>query len=133
MAELYAGRPDVDLAKLVEELVSAKRCRTSPRWRYSDSGLRTRAAWERTWELQRQEDAIDALSDLEEGDPQRLTAGTGRSAEAGRDRGDPGAAQVHVEGFPQGHLLVTARQARRAQGAVHHLPGAASGRPIRRR
>ena len=35
--------------------------------------MRIRAAWERTWELQRREDAIDALCDLPEDDPQRLT------------------------------------------------------------
>ena len=53
---------------------------TSPRWspswsigesvpflpvlRYNDAGLRKRAEWERTWELQRQEDAIDARTKL---------------------------------------------------------------------
>jgi hypothetical protein len=35
--------------------------------------LEKRAEWEKVWELQRREDAIDALCDLPDHDPQRLT------------------------------------------------------------
>ena len=44
-----------------------------PVLRYKPSGLRKRAAWERTWELQRKEDVIDARAALPADDPGRLT------------------------------------------------------------
>jgi hypothetical protein len=59
VAELYRGRPDFDVAKLVAELVEAESVPLLPVLRYKPSGLDKRRAWERTWELQRQEDAID--------------------------------------------------------------------------
>lgn len=73
VAELYAARPDVDLAKLVETLVVDEAVPYLAAWRYTADGMRVRAAWERTWDLQRCEDAIDALGALQEADPQRLT------------------------------------------------------------
>jgi hypothetical protein len=72
VAELYAGRADVDLTKLVETLVVDEAVPYLAAWRYSDDGMRVRATWERTWELQRHEDAIADLCRLPEGDPQRL-------------------------------------------------------------
>jgi N-6 DNA Methylase len=59
VAELYRGRPDFDLVKLVTELVEGESVPLLPVLRYKPSGLDKRRAWERTWELQRQEDAID--------------------------------------------------------------------------
>ncbi len=59
VAELYRGRPDFDVVKLVTELVEAESVPLLPILRYKPSGLDKRRAWERTWELQRQEDAID--------------------------------------------------------------------------
>src|SRR5207253_2233885 len=73
VAELYAGRADIDLTKLVETLVIDEAVPYLAAWRYTDDGIRVRAAWERTWDLQRREDAIDALCALPEDDPQRLT------------------------------------------------------------
>jgi hypothetical protein len=60
VAELYRGRLDFDVTKLVTELVAAESVPLLPVLRYKPSGLDKRRAWERTWELQRQEDAIDA-------------------------------------------------------------------------
>jgi hypothetical protein len=60
VAELYAGRPDFDVAALVGELVASESVPFLPVLRYTESGLRKREQWERTWDLQRQEDAIDA-------------------------------------------------------------------------
>jgi hypothetical protein len=74
VAELYVGRADVDLAKLVETLVIEEAVPYLAAWRYTAEGVRVRAAWERTWELQRHEDAIDALCALPEADPHRLTS-----------------------------------------------------------
>jgi uncharacterized protein DUF7008/Eco57I restriction-modification methylase len=73
VAEFYRGRRDFDLANLITELVRSEAVPFLPVLRYKESGLRNRALWERTWELQRQEDAIDARTRLPEGDPQRLT------------------------------------------------------------
>jgi hypothetical protein len=59
VAELYRGRPDFDMVRLVTELVEGESVPLLPVLRYKPSGLDKRLAWERTWELQRQEDAID--------------------------------------------------------------------------
>jgi hypothetical protein len=71
-AELYAGG-DVDLARLVEELVLAEAVPYLAALRYTDDGLRVRAEWEHTWALQRREDAVDARTMLAEDDPEHLT------------------------------------------------------------
>jgi len=73
VAEFYRGREDFDLMSLITELVRSEAVPFLPVLRYKESGLRNREQWERTWELQRQEDAIDARTRLPEGDPQRLT------------------------------------------------------------
>ena len=73
VAELYAGQPDFDVTALVENLVTAESVPFLAAYRYKPSGLRKREQWERTWDLQRQEDAIDALVTLPAGDPRRLT------------------------------------------------------------
>jgi len=65
VAELYRGRPDFDVTKLVAELVEAESVPLLPVLRYKPTGLDKRRAWERTWELQRKEDAIDARATLE--------------------------------------------------------------------
>ncbi|MCK6557260.1 BREX-2 system adenine-specific DNA-methyltransferase PglX [Candidatus Binatia bacterium] len=56
VAELYRGRADYDLTALVTELVESESVPFLPVLRYKDSGLRKRELWERTWELQREED-----------------------------------------------------------------------------
>ena len=57
VAELYVGTVDVDLTTLVSALVKDEAVPYLAAWRYTESGLRNRAAWERTWDLQRREDA----------------------------------------------------------------------------
>lgn len=57
LAELYAGHADFDPAKLVAELVVGESVPFVPVLRYTDTGLRKRAQWEETWDLQRREDA----------------------------------------------------------------------------
>ncbi|MCY2987409.1 MAG: BREX-2 system adenine-specific DNA-methyltransferase PglX, partial [Planctomycetota bacterium] len=56
VAELYRDRQDFDVGRLVAELVEAESVPLLPVLRYKSSGLDKRQAWERTWELQRQED-----------------------------------------------------------------------------
>ena len=57
VAEIYRGRPDFDVPDLVHELVARESVPFLPLLRYKESGLRKRADWEHTWELQRREDA----------------------------------------------------------------------------
>ena len=89
VAELSASRPDFDVAALVAELVESESVPSLPGQRYKDTGLRKRAQWEQTWELQRKEDAITArltagLSDKEQQDPKvQQSIRTAVSAEVG--------------------------------------------------
>ncbi|MGR9107054.1 MAG: BREX-2 system adenine-specific DNA-methyltransferase PglX, partial [Gammaproteobacteria bacterium] len=61
VAELYVSHAGFDVFALVAELVESESVPLLPVLRYKPSGLRKREVWERTWELQRREDAIDAL------------------------------------------------------------------------
>ncbi len=56
VAALYRGREDFDLLALVQELVAKESVPFVPVLRYKESGLRKHQDWERTWDLQRQED-----------------------------------------------------------------------------
>jgi hypothetical protein len=58
VAALYRGRPDFDLAALIAELVEGEVVPFLPILRYKASGLRKREVWERTWDLQREEDGF---------------------------------------------------------------------------
>ncbi|MBV9999778.1 MAG: hypothetical protein JO015_11785, partial [Verrucomicrobia bacterium] len=60
VAALYRDREDFDLPNLVRELVEGESVPFLPSQRYKESGLRKRTQWERTWDLQRLEDEIDA-------------------------------------------------------------------------
>jgi hypothetical protein len=60
VAELYRGHAGFDVHALVADLIEAESVPFLPVLRYKPSGLRKREIWERTWELQRREDAIDA-------------------------------------------------------------------------
>ena len=61
VAELYVGRMDFDITGLIDELITAESVPALPVLRYKPNGLHKRAVWERTWGLQRLEDAVDAL------------------------------------------------------------------------
>lgn len=82
VAALYTGRPDFDAAALVADLVAAESVPFLPVLRYTDEGLRKRRDWEATWDLQRREDAIDARTELPDGDPDRLTADAAKALKA---------------------------------------------------
>ncbi len=64
VATLYAGRDDFDLTALVADLVSAESVPFLPVLRYKESGLRKRAQWEATWELQRRQDAGESVGSI---------------------------------------------------------------------
>jgi hypothetical protein len=60
VATLYRGRDDFDLTTLVSELVESESVPFLPAYRYKPSGLRQRAVWEQVWDLQREEDRLEA-------------------------------------------------------------------------
>jgi hypothetical protein len=55
-ADLYRGNDTYDRHALVCELLEGEAAPFVAAWRYTDQGLRKRADWEQTWELQRRED-----------------------------------------------------------------------------
>ena len=69
VARLYAadhlGKPDLPLAAILEEVVKEECVPYLAALRYKDSGLRKREAWEKTWELQRQEDREERKLDID--------------------------------------------------------------------
>ena len=83
VAGLYTGRPDFDVARLIARLVEGESVPLLPVLRYKPSGRRKRAAWERTWALQRMEDAIDARVGLSATNPERLTPEAAAALKAG--------------------------------------------------
>lgn len=72
VAELYKGRPDFPIVKLVETLVGKESVPFLPSLRYKPSGLRKRKDWEHTWDLQRKEDILDARTKLRKDHPDYL-------------------------------------------------------------
>jgi len=73
VGELYRDDTAFDVSRLVAELVEAESIPLLPILRYKPSGLRKREEWEKTWTLQRQEDAIDARTKLPRENPDHLT------------------------------------------------------------
>jgi hypothetical protein len=63
VARLYAGE-DAELATVLAEILDAEHVPYLAALRYKDSGLRNRAQWEKTWELQREEDATGKRIDI---------------------------------------------------------------------
>jgi hypothetical protein len=83
IAELYRQRADFDLTMLIEELVESAAVPLLPILRYTVSGSSKRLVWERTWELQRREDTIDAevQANAEIPDSQKAEAASKRKVE----------------------------------------------------
>jgi hypothetical protein len=72
-AEVFTGDVAFDPLALVTSLVADESVPLLPSLRYKDSGLRKRREWERVWDLQRKEDAIDARTAIDPKHPQHLT------------------------------------------------------------
>lgn len=58
---LWVGHEDFELSRTLGELLSAEWVPYLPAQRYKQSGLRKRMLWERTWALQRREDAGETV------------------------------------------------------------------------
>jgi hypothetical protein len=54
---LWEGRPDIPVTQSLQKLLAPEGVPFLAAYRYKESGLRKRAAWEHIWDLQRQEDA----------------------------------------------------------------------------
>jgi hypothetical protein len=85
VAALYRGREDFDVLALVSELVASEAVPFLPVLRYKPSGLTKRVVWERTWELQRREDAGEAVGPIPV--PPKYAAADFKSADIWRLRG----------------------------------------------
>ncbi len=64
LGTLYRRRPDFNVASLVAELVEGESVPILPILRYKPTGLRKRQLWERTWDLQRQQDAGTGVREI---------------------------------------------------------------------
>ena len=64
VAALYRGRPDFNVSALVNELIESEAVPFLPVLRYKPSGLRKREVWERTWNLQRKQDAGEDVGNI---------------------------------------------------------------------
>jgi len=71
--ELLGVTRDADIATTVQRLVLDAAVPHPAALRLTEKGLQKRAVWERVWDLQRQEDRIDARRDLPDDDPQHLS------------------------------------------------------------
>ena len=73
VGELYRDDPAFDVQALVGELVAPECVPLLPVLLYKPSGIIKRATWERTWILQRQEDAIESRIRLPSTHPEHLS------------------------------------------------------------
>jgi len=68
VADLYAedhlGKKDMPLAEVLEKIIATEHVPHLAAMRYKDPGLRKRAQWEETWELQREEDRTGERLDI---------------------------------------------------------------------
>lgn len=87
IASLYTGTDTFDAQELVSELVAADNVPQFGSGRYKPKAMPKLRAWQETWALQRQEDAIDARTQLDPGDPEYLDADAARALK-GREVGD---------------------------------------------
>jgi hypothetical protein len=121
VAELYRGHPDFDVHALVAELVEGEAVPFLPVLRYKESGLRNRALWERTWELQRREDAIDAEVEAAPGRSGLQAAIENRAVDGAPT--SQNAISVAAASRPRSDdEAITAEQKRRKQAEVGDIP-----------
>jgi hypothetical protein len=64
VARMWADRDDVDIAMVINELVTAEAVPYLAAYRYTDSGLRKWAQWMQTWALQRREDSGEDVGEI---------------------------------------------------------------------
>jgi hypothetical protein len=82
---LWEGRPDVPVPASLERLLADEAVPFLAAYRYKDSGLRTRQAWEETWDLQRREDRGEKVGTIQV--PPKYTSADFRRPSYWRARG----------------------------------------------
>jgi hypothetical protein len=82
---LWEGRPDVPVTNSLVRLLEEEALPFLAAYRYKDSGLRKREAWEETWAKQRREDAGEQVADMEI--PPKYTSADFRRTSYWRARG----------------------------------------------
>lgn len=87
IAEIYTGTDTFDAQALVSELVAADNVPQFASGRYKPRAKAKFRAWQETWALQRQEDAIDARTKLDPADSEYLDEDTARALKT-REVGD---------------------------------------------
>ncbi|MBK9387523.1 MAG: BREX-2 system adenine-specific DNA-methyltransferase PglX [Planctomycetes bacterium] len=85
VAELFRGTSSFDWTALIEELVKDEHVPFLPVLRYEAAGLRKRAQWEATWELQRREDRGEKVGEIPV--PPKFASGDFQQASYWRQRG----------------------------------------------
>lgn len=70
VGEIYCGDAAFEVQKLVVGLFESESVPLLPALRYKASGLRKRAEWEQTWELQREEDLRSSALDFRGAEPE---------------------------------------------------------------
>jgi len=100
VAAIYAGRPDFPLPKLVAELVAAESVPFLPVQRYKPSGLLKRQVWERTWDLQRREDAGEDVGPIPV--PPKYTSADFLTSDIWRLRGKLDVPKERFVSYPHG-------------------------------
>ncbi|MET9019904.1 BREX-2 system adenine-specific DNA-methyltransferase PglX [Actinopolymorpha sp. NPDC004070] len=97
VAQLYAR--DQDLLDVVRDLVRDQHVPGNSAWRYTDSGMRVRKAWEQTWDLQRREDAGEKVGKIAV--PPKYKQGDFRSATYWRNRGKLDVPKERFTSYPE--------------------------------
>lgn len=82
VASLYRNDPNFNLQKLIDDLIDSQTVPLLPILRYKPTGLRKRQEWEHTWDKQRQEDAIDARTQLPKDHPDSLDLNQAKTEKA---------------------------------------------------
>ncbi len=82
---LWEGRPDVPVTESLVRLLADEAVPFLAAYRYKDSGLRKREAWEQTWALQRREDAGENVGKIDV--PPKYTSADFRKASYWAARG----------------------------------------------
>jgi hypothetical protein len=82
---LWEGRPDVPVTELLEKLLADEAVPFLAAYRYKDSGLRKRQAWEEMWDLQRREDRGEKVDRIQV--PPKYTSADFRKPSYWRARG----------------------------------------------
>ncbi|SDS27690.1 BREX-2 system adenine-specific DNA-methyltransferase PglX [Actinopolymorpha singaporensis] len=97
VAQLYTR--DQDLLDVVQDLVRDQHVPGTSAWRYTDSGMRIRKAWEQTWDLQRREDAGEKVGKIAV--PPKYKQGDFRSVSYWRNRGKLDVPKERFTSYPE--------------------------------